>query len=68
MTTSWTFSLTVPFPQLTDWLQHTPKEVLAKNFKTDISAFDHIPAKELYMFPAGLFYFSPAFYSRLSYF
>ena len=39
--------------QLTDWLSHVPKEVLAKNFRTDISAFDHIPAEELYIFPAG---------------
>ncbi|KAI0073874.1 oxalate decarboxylase [Panus rudis PR-1116 ss-1] len=36
---------------LTDWLAHVPKEVLAKNFQTNISAFDHIPAKELYIFP-----------------
>ncbi|GJJ10026.1 hypothetical protein Clacol_004252 [Clathrus columnatus] len=36
---------------LTDWLAHIPKEVLAKNFGADISAFDHIPAKELYIFP-----------------
>ncbi|CAL1716021.1 unnamed protein product [Somion occarium] len=36
---------------LTDWLAHVPKEVLAKNFQTNISAFDHIPADELYIFP-----------------
>jgi len=30
---------------------HIPKEVLAKNFKADISAFSHIPAKQLYIFP-----------------
>ncbi|KZT29786.1 oxalate decarboxylase [Neolentinus lepideus HHB14362 ss-1] len=36
---------------LTDWLAHTPKEVIAKNFQTDISAFDHIPAEQLYIFP-----------------
>jgi len=30
---------------------HIPKEVLAKNFGADISAFDHIPAKQLYIFP-----------------
>ncbi|KAK7691032.1 hypothetical protein QCA50_006135 [Cerrena zonata] len=36
---------------LTDWLAHVPKEVLAKNFQTNITAFDHIPAKELYIFP-----------------
>lgn len=38
--------------QLTDWLAHVPKEVIAKNFQMDISAFDHIPDKELYIFPA----------------
>ncbi|THH09032.1 hypothetical protein EW145_g2308 [Phellinidium pouzarii] len=37
---------------LTDWTAHLPKEVLAKNFQLDISAFDHIPAKELYIFPS----------------
>ncbi|GJE85600.1 oxalate decarboxylase family bicupin [Phanerochaete sordida] len=37
---------------LTDWLAHVPKEVLAKNFQTDISAFDEIPGKELYIFPS----------------
>jgi oxalate decarboxylase/phosphoglucose isomerase-like protein (cupin superfamily) len=29
-------------------------EVIAKNFQVDISAFDHIPSKELYIFPAPL--------------
>ncbi|RPD82689.1 oxalate decarboxylase [Lentinus tigrinus ALCF2SS1-7] len=38
---------------LTDWLAHVPKEVLAKNFKTNTSAFDHIPAKQLYIFPGS---------------
>ncbi|ETW82638.1 oxalate decarboxylase [Heterobasidion irregulare TC 32-1] len=37
---------------LTDWLAHVPKEVIAKNFQTDISAFNNIPAKELYIFPS----------------
>lgn len=37
---------------LTDWLAHVPKEVLAKNFQVDISAFDHIPSHELYIFPS----------------
>lgn len=36
---------------LTDWVAHIPKEVLAKNFHTDISAFSNIPAKQLYIFP-----------------
>lgn len=36
---------------LTDWLAHTPKEVLAKNFQVPESAFAKIPQKELYIFP-----------------
>lgn len=36
---------------LTDWLSHVPKEVLAKNFRASMSAFDHIPAQQLYIFP-----------------
>ncbi|KAI0091324.1 oxalate decarboxylase [Irpex rosettiformis] len=39
---------------LTDWLNHVPKSVLAKNFRTTESAFDKIPGKELYIFPAGM--------------
>ena len=35
---------------LTDWLAHTPKEVLAKNFNVPESAFAHIPKEELYIF------------------
>ncbi|RPD74751.1 oxalate decarboxylase [Lentinus tigrinus ALCF2SS1-7] len=38
---------------LTDWLAHVPKEVLAKNFKVNMSAFDHIPAQQLYIFPSA---------------
>lgn len=37
---------------LTDWIAHIPKEVIAKNFQIDISAFDHIPSHELYIFPS----------------
>ncbi|KAH7925449.1 putative oxalate decarboxylase/oxidase [Leucogyrophana mollusca] len=37
---------------LTDWLAHVPKEVIAKNFQVDISAFDDIPSRELYIFPS----------------
>ncbi|KAH0835871.1 RmlC-like cupin domain-containing protein [Lanmaoa asiatica] len=37
---------------LTDWLAHVPKEVIAKNFQVNISAFDYIPSKELYIFPS----------------
>ena len=36
---------------ITDWFAHTPKDVLAKNFAAPVSAFDDIPAKELYIFP-----------------
>ncbi|KAI0322870.1 oxalate oxidase [Amylostereum chailletii] len=38
---------------LTDWMAHIPMDVLAKNFQTDPSAFDHIPSHELYIFPAA---------------
>ncbi|KAJ3533785.1 hypothetical protein NM688_g7236 [Phlebia brevispora] len=37
---------------LTDWMAHTPKDILAKNFQTDISAFNQIPGSELYIFPS----------------
>ncbi|KNZ78360.1 Oxalate decarboxylase oxdC [Termitomyces sp. J132] len=38
---------------LTDWLAHVPKGVLAKNFGvTDLTSFEHIPEKELYIFPS----------------
>lgn len=36
---------------LTDWLAHTPKEVLAKNFGVSEQAFAKIPKSELYIFP-----------------
>ena len=39
---------------LTDWMAHVPVEVLSKNFQVDPSAFAHIPAEELYIFPAPL--------------
>jgi oxalate decarboxylase len=35
---------------LTDWLAHTPTEVLAKNFGVPESAFANIPSEELYIF------------------
>jgi oxalate decarboxylase len=35
---------------LTDWLAHTPKEILAKNFGVPEKAFDGIPDHELYIF------------------
>jgi oxalate decarboxylase len=39
---------------ITDWLSHTPKEVLAKNFNVPASTFDKVPRKELFIFQAGL--------------
>lgn len=33
---------------ITDWLAHTPKEVIAKNFKLPMSDFDNLPKSELY--------------------
>lgn len=37
---------------LTDWLAHTPKDILAKNFNVPEKAFSKIPERELYIFPA----------------
>ncbi len=39
---------------ITDWLSHTPQEVLAKNFNVAQSTFDNVPKKELFIFQAGL--------------
>ena len=39
---------------LTDWLHHTPKEVLAKNFDVPESTFDKVPKKELFIFQREL--------------
>src|ERR1700723_42197 len=39
---------------LTDWLHHTPKEVLAKNFNTPESTFKNVPSRELFIFPREL--------------
>jgi hypothetical protein len=39
--------------QVTDWLAHVPKEVIAKNFQLNITAFDHIPSRQLFIFPSG---------------
>ncbi|MDP4023381.1 oxalate decarboxylase family bicupin [Methylobacterium sp. NEAU 140] len=36
---------------LTDWLAHTPRSVLAKNFGIPEAALAHIPETELYIFP-----------------
>jgi oxalate decarboxylase len=35
---------------ITDWLTHTPKEVLAKNFNVQESTFGNLPKKELFIF------------------
>ena len=39
---------------LTDWLHHTPKEVLAQNFNTPESTFENVPKRELFIFPRDL--------------
>ena len=35
---------------LTDWLAHTPKDVLAKDFGVPVAALDPLPKKERYIF------------------
>jgi oxalate decarboxylase len=35
---------------LSDWMAHTPKDVLAKNFGVPQKAFDKLPQKELFIF------------------
>ena len=39
---------------ITDWLAHTPKEVLGKNFNVQAAVFDKVPKKELFIFQTGL--------------
>jgi oxalate decarboxylase len=39
---------------LTDWMTHTPPEVLAKNFGVPESTFDKVPNKELFIFERPL--------------
>ena len=39
---------------LTDWLHHTPREVLAKNFNTPEATFNNVPTRELFIFPRDL--------------
>ncbi|KZT13247.1 oxalate decarboxylase [Laetiporus sulphureus 93-53] len=36
---------------LTEWMAHTPKDIIAKNFGTSMQAFDRIPGEQLYIFP-----------------
>ena len=38
---------------ITDWLAHTPKDVLDKNFGVKADALAHLPTKEKYIFPAA---------------
>lgn len=35
---------------LTDWIAHTPREVLAANFGVEVKQFSHSPDRELYIF------------------
>jgi oxalate decarboxylase len=39
---------------LTEWMHHTPKEVLAKNFDVPESTFDKVPKRELFIFQRDL--------------
>jgi oxalate decarboxylase len=39
---------------ITDWLTHTPKEILAKNFNVPASTFDRVPQKELFIFQTAM--------------
>jgi len=39
---------------ITDWLAHTPPEVLAKNFNVPESTFANVPKKELFIFTRDL--------------
>jgi oxalate decarboxylase len=39
---------------LTDWMTHTPPEVLAKNFNVPQTTFDNVPKKELFIFARDL--------------
>ncbi|KAH7326432.1 RmlC-like cupin domain-containing protein [Stachybotrys elegans] len=39
---------------LTEWLAHTPKSVIAKNFNLPPEVLDHIPKKEKYIFQGSL--------------
>jgi oxalate decarboxylase len=39
---------------LSDWMAHTPKDVLAKNFGLPQSSFDRLPGKELFIFQSAV--------------
>lgn len=39
---------------LTEWMHHTPAEVLAKNFNAPADTFKNVPSHELFIFPRDL--------------
>ncbi|KAH8174571.1 cupin domain-containing protein [Sarocladium implicatum] len=39
---------------LSDWLKHTPKEVISQNFHLAPEVFDHLPDKEKYIFQGSI--------------
>lgn len=39
---------------LSEWMAHTPKEVLAKNFRTSSQSLEKMPSRELFIFQAPL--------------
>ena len=39
---------------LTDWMHHTPAEVLAKNFNVPAATFNKVPERELFIFNTEL--------------
>jgi oxalate decarboxylase len=39
---------------ITDWMTHTPKQVLAKNFKVPVATFDKVPTRAPYIFQTSL--------------
>jgi oxalate decarboxylase len=39
---------------LSDWMAHTPKDVLAKNFGVPLKALEKLPSKELFIFQAAV--------------
>lgn len=39
---------------ISDWLAHTPKDVIAKNLAVPVSALKNLPQKELYIFQSEL--------------
>ena len=39
---------------LSDWMAHTPKDVLAKNFGVPQSSLDRLPGKELFIFQSAV--------------